>query len=152
MKKQHEFKIGDRVAKATATYYEDEYSDGKEVPIYYDPDGDGLILGEVTDVSTKGKITVKFDGSLRGTEVLEAKDLMTEKDGKARYSELETEFAVIEKQVAAKVKEVAKGIREANKLAKKTGRPLAQMSYEIIYRDLYSAMDDAGWRTSSFGC
>lgn len=146
------YQIGDRVAKATARSYEDEYSDGKDVPLYYDPDGDGLRLGEVTDVSTKGKITVKWDGAYGRTEVLEAKDLMTEEAGKARYSELEAEFAVIEKQIAAKVKEVAKGIREANKLAKKTGRPLAQMGYDIIYRDLYSAMDDAGWRTSSFGC
>lgn len=152
MTKKHEYKIGDRVAKATARSYEDEYSEGKDVPIYYDPDGDGLRLGEVTDISAKGKITVKWDGAYGRSEVLEAKDLMTEEAGKARYSELEAEFAVIEKQIAAKVKEVAKGIREADKLARKTGRPLSQMGYDIIYRDLYDAMDSAGWRTSSFGC
>lgn len=147
-----EFKIGDRVANATSRYYENEYSDAEIVPLFYNPDGDGLRLGEVTDISAKGKITVKWDGSYGRTETLEAKDLLTEEEGKARYSELEAEFAVIEKQVAAKVKEIAQGIREANALSKKVGKPLAQMGYEIIYRDLYKAMDDAGWNTSSFGC
>ncbi len=152
MTKKQEYKIGDRVAKATSQYYENEYSSAETVPLYYNPDGDGLRLGEVTDISAKGKITVKWDGSYGRTETLEAEDLMTEEAGKARYSELEAEFSVIEKQVAAKVKEIAQGIREANALSKKVGKPLAQMGYEIIYRDLYKAMDDAGWNTSSFGC
>jgi len=147
----HEWKIGDRVAKATSEYYEDEYSGKQIVPLRYDPDN-GLYLGEITDISAKGKITVKWDGRYRDTEVLEAKDLITEAEGKARYSELEAEFHEIERQVAEKVGQVAQGIREANELARKTGRPLAQMSYNIIYRTLYDAMDDAGWRTSSFGC
>lgn len=146
------YKIGDRVAKATCKFYQNEYSEAEIVPLMYDPDGDGLRLGEVTDISAKGKITVKWDGSYGRTEILEAKDLMTEEEGKVRYSELEAEFTVIEKQVAAKVKEIAQGIREANALSKKVGKPLAQMGYEIIYRDLYKAMDDAGWNTSSFGC
>ncbi len=152
MTKKQEYKIGDRVAKATARFYENEYAEAKVVPLYYDPDGDGLRLGEVTDISAKGKITVKWDGTYGRSETLESKDLMTEEAGKARYSELEAEFAVIEKQVAAKVKEIARGIREANALSKKVGKPLARMGYEIIYRDLYKAMDDAGWNTSSFGC
>ncbi len=147
-----QFKIGDRVAKATAKFYEDEYSSAQDVPLYYNPDGDGLRVGEVTDISAKGKITVKWDGSYGRTETLEAKDLMTEEAGKARYSELEAEFSVIEKQVAEKVKEIAVAIREADALSRKVGKPLAQMGYEIIYRNLYDAMDDAGWNTSSFGC
>lgn len=145
------FKIGDRVAKATSEYYPDEYSDKEIVPLRYDPDNE-MYVGEVVDISAKGKITVKWDGRYRDTEVLEAKDLITEEEGKTRWNQLESEFHAIEAQVAEKIKVVAQGIREANELAKKTGRPLADMGYDIIYHTLYDAMDEAGWRTSSFGC
>ena len=145
------FKIDDRVARATSKFYENDYSDAETVPLRYDEDN-GLELGKVIDISTRGHITVKWDKNWAKDEVLEAEELMTEEAAKARWTELEKEFKEVEKQVAAKVKEVAKAIREANKLSRTVGRPLAQMGNDIIYRELYHAMDEAGWNTSSFGC
>jgi hypothetical protein len=149
MNKKHQFNIGDRVGLATTEEYDQRTGKEKEVPLRYDPDGDGLCVGEVTDVSVKGKITVKWDHG--STYVVEASELLPEEELKNKWSELEAEFNEVEAQVKVKVKEIAKGIREANKLAKKTGRNLADM-YDVVYGDLYRAMDEAGWRTSSFGC
>jgi hypothetical protein len=150
MKKEVKFKVGDRVARATSEYYPNEYSDAQTVPLRYNPDNE-LELGEVVDVSVKGKLTVKWDDDYNDSnEVVEAADLLTEEEGKAKWNSLEADFKSVEKEVKAKMKEVAKGIKEAQKLAQKVGYNVADMYG--AYGDLYSAMDGAGWRTSSFGC
>lgn len=149
MKNKNQFNIGDRVGLAVSEDYDVRTGREKEVPLKYDPDGDGLCLGEVTDVSAKGKITVQWDHGASYTGV--ASEFLPEDEIKAKWSKLEAEFKEVESQVKIKVKEIAKGILEANKLAKKTGRNLADM-YDVVYGDLYKAMDEAGWRTSFFGC
>ncbi len=145
------FKIGDRVAKATKKYYETAYSDAVIVPLFYDPD-EGLELGEVIKVSDMDEITVKWDRQYNKISVVDSSELMTEEAGKSKYSELESEFQIVKEQITLKVKEIAEAISEADKLSRTVQRPLASMGYDIIDRYLYSAMDEAGWNTSSFGC
>ena len=143
------FKIGDRVARATSIAYDDNDT-SRVVPLRYDIDN-GLLVGSITDIAAN-KITVQWDNSWsHKSEVVSAKDLITEAEGLEKYSELEAEFLETQKELKVKVKEIAKGIHEANKIAKKTGHNLADM-FDLVYSDLYPAMDAAGWRTSSFGC
>jgi len=155
-KETYQFKVGDRVASAVCDYYEDEYSGSKEVPLYYDPDGDDLSFGVVDDITAKGKVMVMWDeyygSEPQQAEAVDPDKLLPEKVAEELYSKLEKEYNLIQKELKVKMKEVAKGIAEADKLARKTGRPLAQMDYDVIYSILYPAMDKAGWRTSSFGC
>ena len=154
-KKTYTFKVGDRVGEFTSEYQEDDYGDSETVPLMFNPDAPPE-FGVVTSVTSDGKITIKWDYEYRNQHSLymapkDPADFAPEDVVRARLSVLEEEFYDVEKQVKAKMKEVAKGIREANKLAKKTGRPLSQM-YDVFRDTLYRAMDAAGWRTSSFGC
>lgn len=149
-KKIYKFGVGDRVGQNTSQYQEDDYSDSETVDLMYDQDNPPD-FGEV--LSVEGTIVkVKWDSDWN-EEIrdVDASDLAPEEVVKARYSELEIEFKEVEKEVKAQLKEVAKGLREANKLAKqKLGRTLNQLN--MGYGALYNAMDDAGWRTSSFNC
>lgn len=74
----------------------------------------------------------------------------SEKQVKALYSKLEKEFKAMEKEATKKIKEAAQSLLEANKLANKFNVNLNDM-YDAI-RPLLSAMDKAGWNTSSFNC
>ena len=65
-------------------------------------------------------------------------------------SQIEKDFEALEKQIKNKVKAAAKLLDEAQGLAQKQHHNLSEM-YNA-YGPLYAAMDNAGWRTSSFGC
>src|SRR5579885_2391973 len=103
--KTYEFNIGDKVVKATSRFYQDEYSGSTTVPLMYDPDRENYQVGEVTDISAKGRITVKWTKPYGHTETLDAKDLFPEEVGQAKWTELEKEFKEVQKQVKEKVKE-----------------------------------------------
>jgi hypothetical protein len=154
-KKVFTFKEGDRVGEFTSQYQDNDYDDSHTGPLRYDEDNDPE-YGQVTDVLSSGKVLVSWDNDYRKqypryTGPQDPAGLAPEEVVKAQYSKLEVEFKEVEKEIKAKLKEASTSIREANKLAKKVGRPLAQM-YNMFYGTLYKAMDDAGWRTSSFGC
>lgn len=116
----------------------------------------GVILADprVDVVTGEEKVYVHWDRTpWRGTnpeEVL-TRDLLLEADGEVKYSKLEAEWNVAEAEVAVKLREAAKLITEANSIAEKAGCDSLTNMYDAI-RPLYSAMDNAGWNTSSFGC
>ena len=142
------FKSGDRVATfidgwggadttSTKVIFKDDCS-----PEYGTVAGAGL--------RDKYDITWDEDYMNRVVPTIDGSKLLSEKDMKAKYSALELEFRKTEKEVTAKLKEASKIIREANKMSKKFGVELANMSG--VYSTLYRAMDEAGWHSSSFGC
>jgi len=70
-------------------------------------------------------------------------------------SKIEKDFA----EIQAKMDQAAQLIREANKLALASDKALCL--YDLIYEsdedalsnsELYSALNNAGWSTSSMGC
>lgn len=154
-KKVFTFKVGDRVGEFTSQYQDNDYEDSTTGPLRYD-ENNSPEYGVVTDVLSTRTVLVKWDDAYRNkyskyNGPLDPATLALEEVVKAQYSALEVEFKEVEKEIKAKLKEVSTGIREANKLSKKVGRPLAQM-HDLFYGTLYKAMDEAGWHTSSFGC
>ena len=128
--------------------------DGKKIKLCFDVARPrfGVVTAVIADTD---KVTVSWDApewdpKRVNEEIVSSKDLYLEAALKKAWSKLEADFAVIEQQVADKLKEASKLLREANKIAKKSGKELSEM-YDAI-GPLYSAMDACGWRTSSFGC
>lgn len=150
MKNKHVFAAGDRVGLMISEVYDEYCGTTKVIKLRYDEEGPNY--GTVTDVLSSGQVLVKWDIEWMNqhNKPVDPKTLSPEADVQKEYSRLEQEFDELEKEIKVKLKEAGQIIREANKLAKKTGRDLAEM-YEAVYT-LYGAMDDAGWRTSSFGC
>lgn len=141
MKKNHVFKVGDRVG----------ISNGLNMA-EFDPES-SPDYGEVTDVLSDGRVMIKWDSDWRNKsykDPVDSSTLLPEKELQEIDAKLEKEFKVLEKEVVVKMKEAGKLIKEANKLAQKAGRSLHEM-YEAV-GPLESAMDAAGWRTSSWGC
>lgn len=143
--KKSDLVIGTRVARKLD-------SDVTGQDLYLDP---GAIAAEPVKDPLTGdlKVYVKWDATYLNpspSEVL-VSDIDLEEKVQAKATKLEEEFAAYEKQVVAKMKEAGKLIREANKLAKKAGLDGLNDMYEAT-GPLYDAMDDAGWRTSSFNC
>lgn len=166
------FKVGDRVGLNLSLHYESEWDDPTVIPFRYSDEfaaSFGKVLS-VTDTTAKveweewpdvldhlddddddsesetidtkkGRI---YRSTIRLSHLLPAAELA------AKESKLEVEFKKTSKEIRSKLKEAAKIIGEAQKLAKKQGHNLSDM-YDA-YGPLYNAMDNAGWRTSSFGC
>jgi hypothetical protein len=153
-KAKKDFVIGDRVGRI-----EKYNNDGDNIKARFDMDCPPK-FGAVSAIVSPLNVVVQWDppswapGRIVKPEIVVSADLQTEASLKSSWSkmeaEMEAEFEVIERQVVAKLKEAGKLLREANKIAKKSGRNLAEM-YDAI-GPLYSAMDACGWNTSSFGC
>lgn len=140
------FKIGDRVGES---FSEDKY--GKKVKLRYVDETPSY--GTVTDLTTRGKVFVKWDTSWKNEDAnkpIDAKDLMLESERQKEDSRLEAEFQALEKEVKAKVQAAADLLKEAGTMAGKQGQNLADMYHAII--PLLTVMDESGWRTSSFNC
>jgi hypothetical protein len=65
--------------------------------------------------------------------------------------EIEKEYAEVSKLIKANMKEAAKLISESHKLAKKAHVKSLESMYDAV-SPLINAMDNAGWRSSSWGC
>lgn len=138
--------------KVIATYqYGDEYSDDTEEGVVqytaneYD---DYTLIGVIrSQEAAAGKVWVKWiEGELTEEDdrEVELKVLSLESE----RSQLDKEFKEVERLIQAKMKEAAKLLSEAGKMAKP--RRLASM-YDAV-RPLVDAMDNNGWRSSSWGC
>lgn len=137
-----------------ALRYPEEYDyDGKEEIVKYhsNDSDDETMVGIVLDKpAPKGKVIVSWD-------VDEEEDEGDEVDIKvlSLYSEkndLEKDFKEVEKSIKEKMRDAAALVREANRMAQKAGaRNLADMQYGAA-SPLVGAMDDSGWRSSSWGC
>lgn len=126
----------------------DYYGEEKVVKFSSENTNDETLEGVVLDKpAAKGKVFVQWDDVDEPDEVdIKVLSLASEK------SDLEKEFKETEKAIKEKMKEAAALVKEANKLAQKAGvRYLAEMQYGAA-GPLVNAMDDSGWRSSSWGC
>lgn len=138
--------------KVIATYqYGDEY---EVVRFRLDDYDDNTLVGVVrSKEASPGKVFVKWiegeqtdDENSDGEEVdIKVLSLFSERGN------LEKEFKVVQKQVKEKVKAAAALVKEAGKLAEKGGLPPLADMYDVS-SPLVSAMDNNGWRSSSWGC
>lgn len=115
----------------------------------------GHIAGPVSVHPTAGEVViVEWDNgqiqkvtlrSLLTTEEAMAKEV----ELNAAAQKLEEEFSEVELKIKEKMVKAGKLISEAAKLAESVGQELPEMG---VTGALQSAMDRAGWRTSSWGC
>jgi predicted DNA-binding helix-hairpin-helix protein len=144
--KKNDFKPGTRVL---ASINDEEYGDNEMTKYVYDSYGYITITGTVLDKPSKpGRVFVAWDESdfnIDFEEDVEIKLLTLETD----KSDIEKDFKSVAKQVREKVKQAAALVREANKLAQKGH---AKNLESMGANELISAMDDSGWRSSSWGC
>ena len=140
--------------KVIATWDCPEYGKAKMIKFnhYNDEEygGDYTMNGVIVDKEADtGKVFVKWEESeadldWEEDQLTDIKLLTLDSD----RSKIEQEYQDLQKILKVKMKEASDIIREAGKLANKHGYSLA----DTAGYDLYSAMDSAGWRTSSFGC
>ncbi len=153
------FKIGDKVA--LSKWYdcdENEFSDFNHGNLY-------IAGGIITRLVNTDKVKVKWDSKYTqdsfitdykdSSEKLEVADdeipvafLIPLDNIKKLQSTLEKEYEAASKAIIPELKEAAKHIKEAVKIAEKNNMKL----YDLPMRDLINALDEAGWRNSSFGC
>lgn len=152
--KKSEAKPGIKVLASYSAAY-DEWSDGEVMPYRYDGEGEdyGSLVGVIrTKEASSGKVWVKWiEGdyldSLDEDEMeVDLKILMLESE----RSEIEQEFKKVSKEIKEKMKEAAKLVNDAGKLAKQAHAVLESM-YDVT-SPLIDAMDNNGWRSSSWGC
>ena len=137
--------------------YGDEYAydnKGPQVVRYrlndYD---DNTLVGVVTSKAAgAGKVYVQWSNGFRkvGGEDGEEVDVKVLSLVSDRF-ELEKDFKAAQKQVLAKMREAANLVKEAGKMAEKAGLPPLVNMYDVS-RPLVDAMDNNGWRSSSWGC
>lgn len=141
-KKSYLYQVGTRVAYV-ADLDEDFGSEGPSEPHY----------GVITTLVKDDQVVVEWDDEYHRSHysaLVSANDLLPEEEAKADFSRLEKEFSEIVDHLREKMVAAAKLINEAGKFAKKHELNLSEM-YDV-YDPLYTAMDNAGWNTSSFGC
>lgn len=122
---------------------------------YEDDSVRGVVIADPTTdpLTGKGRVYVEWDRNYwrhNKQEELSVDLLVSEEEGDAIIAQLEKEFNELQDKVALKVKEAANLLSEAGAIAESGGRELSDM-HEAI-RPLLNAMDNAGWRTSSFNC
>lgn len=135
--------------KVLASTNYDEWGDGEHLgPFKFDEYGDTDLVGVIrSKEASPGHVWVKWiEGDLSGDEEeVDLKLLILESE----RSEIEAEYKKVAKEVKQKMKEAAKLVNEAGKMARTVHTDLASMdaAYELV-----SAMDNNGWRSSSWGC
>ena len=152
--KKSDAKPGTRVLASYAGAY-DEYNDEQIMAFRYDGEGEdyGSLVGVVrTKEAAPGKVWVKWiegdylDSLDEDESEIDLKLLILESE----RSTIEQEFKKVSKEIKAKMKAAADLVNEAGKLAKKSHAELQSMYDEV--RPLVDAMDNNGWRSSSWGC
>lgn len=146
--KKSEAKPGTKVLASTAY---DEWGDGEHLgPYYYDEYDDTTLVGVIrSKPASEGCVWVKWiDGDFANEEEEVEISLLTLE---SERESIEKEFSALSKEIQGKMKEAAKLVKEANALAKKAhAKSLADM-YDAV-SPLINAMDNSGWRSSSWGC
>lgn len=147
--KKDELTPGTKVIAALRHPEEYDWNGEEEVVKYSSKDSyDEELVGVVADKpAAKGKVFVQWDDVEELDEVdIKVLSLYSQKN------DLEKEFKEAEKAIKEKMKAAADLVKEANKMAQKAGvRYLAEMQYDAA-SPLVNAMDDSGWRSSSWGC
>jgi hypothetical protein len=133
------FAVGDRVGLLNGKLTYSEYGDE---PCY------GVIVAELTEDS----VMIKWDDSWKNTNnrPVNTDKLVVESELKAKYSALEAEFQRVEAEVKGHMEQASKLILAAQSFAKAAGFDLQELREAT--GTLESAMEEAGWNTSSWHC
>ena len=154
--KKSDAKPGTKVLATWAGAFE-EYSE-EEIVTYQYNDGDyGELVGVIrSKEASPGHVWVKWiDGD--GLDSIDAgEDNEMEVDLKiltlaSEKSDIEKDFKDVSKAIKEKMKEAGKLVLEANAMAKQAHLGSLANLYDAA-RPLVNAMDDSGWRSSSWGC
>lgn len=155
--KKSDAKPGTKVLATYAPAYE-EYSDEQIVAYSFDPDGYGDLLGVIrSKEASPGHVWVKWiEGEYLDSLDGEGEENETEVDLKiltleSERDEIEKEFKSYQKQIKDKLKEAAKLVNEAGQLAHKAHARSLESMWDVT-SPLIDAMDNNGWRSSSWGC
>lgn len=157
--KKSEAKPGTKVLATYAPAYE-EYTDEQIVAYSYDPDAYGDLVGVIRSKEARpGHVWVKWiegeyldsldrdEDSDEDSMEIDLKILTLESD----RDEIEKEFKGLQKQIKEKMKEAAKLVNEAGELAQKAHARSLESLWDASH-PLIDAMDNNGWRSSSWGC
>jgi hypothetical protein len=136
-----QFQVGDRVVRKNSSalnWYD------REMPMPEE--------GTVEAVLSSGKLTVRWDDEKTSTNPGQflPSQLLSKAEGDAIMSQLEQEYQAVSVPIMDKLKAAGALILEANKLAENNGKDLME-DWELT-ADLFAAMDEVGWHTSSLGC
>ena|SRR5579864_8181577 len=147
--KKSDLKPGTRVM---ACLPREEWSDERIVKYYHDEWNETTLLGAIVDKPARtGKVWVAWDESDHTSEGEEQEiniDILTLESERETLAE---EFKTYSKEIKEKMAEAAKLVNEAGKLAKKAHANSLESMYSAC-RPLVNAMDNNGWRSSSWGC
>lgn len=133
-----------------ASVNDDEWGDNEIIEYRFDEYDDYTLTGVVVDKPAKdGHVIVLWDENDWDyeEEEVEIKLLTLASD----RSEIEKEFKSVSKEIKEKMKEAARLVNEAGKLAKKAHAKSLESMYDAS-APLVNAMDNNGWRSSSWGC
>lgn len=143
----NKFAVGDRVGM----WNEDTQLDSNQNPKWTEYDG-GPVFGVVKEILSDKQIRIEWDDEYLNDYPEEtdrySSEVMTEDEANKAWSDLEAKFVACQAAVAEKLKVAADAIAEAQKIAESYSYDLIELDSDV----LEGALDDAGWRTSSWHC
>jgi len=145
--KKSDLKPGTAVLASVSDY---EWGDREIINFVHNGYDDYTLTGVVVDKpAATGCVMVLWDENDfdYGEEVVEIKLLTLASD----RSSIESEFKNFQVEIKEKLKEAAKLINEAGELADKAHAKSLESMHEAT-SPLVNAMDNNGWRSSSWGC
>lgn len=147
--KKKDLKPGTRIIVSTPS---DEWSQEEYVKYYHNKYDDTTYVGTILDKpATEGYVWVAWDEDDNHSEGEETEigiDILTLE---SERSKIEDDFKLFAAQIKDKMKEAAKLVLEGNKLAKQAHASSLADLYDAV-APLVNAMDQSGWRSSSWGC
>lgn len=138
--------------KVIASISYNEWGDVDPLTPYFiaDYDDETTLIGVIRSREAQaGHVWVKWiEGQFEeDEEEVDIKLLTLESD----RDKIEQEFKKVSKEIKEKMKTAADLVKEAGKLARKAHAKSLQDMYDVC-SPLIDAMDDNGWRSSSWGC
>jgi hypothetical protein len=142
---QDKFKVGDvAVWKKVYDYHREEF-----VPFKYNEDED-VSLSCVIDAFKEDQAYVTWDDDYKKPPAkVPVDELWTKEEFKEVEASLEKQFNLVQEEIKKHLKTASESIYEAQKIAETLNLDLSDMG---VGRNLFGALNNAGWRTSSFGC
>ncbi len=153
--KKSDAKPGTKVVASYGPAFDDAcYDDGTDIILYrFNEDDHGDLVGVIrSEEAAPGNVKVKWIDGMYLDDVEEEMEvplsLLTLESDRAS---IEAAYKNVSKEIREKMKEAGKLVKEANSMAKKAKLgPLADL-YDAV-SPLVDAMDNSGWRSSSWGC
>jgi hypothetical protein len=133
-----------------ASVNDEEWGDSEVIKYVHNEYDDYTLTGVVVDKpASDGKVVVLWDENDWDyeEEEVEIKLLTLAEDRSA----IEKEFKNLSKEIKEKMKEAARLVNEAGKLAKQAHAKSLESMWDAT-GPLINAMDNNGWRSSSWGC